>query len=252
MYVDTARSQSIAGYLTRHALRRAARVLVLGESQVPGVIEVCGHSRVSVVPNGIAESDGIGPVSGRQQENRLGLLFLGALSKSKGLIDLLEALALARSRGCDVSATFGGEWREASLTTRVAGLIADYGLDDAVHFAGVLQGAAKRNALRDADVYVLPSFAEGQPISILEAMSAGLPVISTHVGAVPDTVEDSVTGILVTPGEPEMLADALCLLCQAPAMRIELGKNGYARFLESFTLERSHQSMLEALRLALE
>lgn len=251
-YVDTAKSGSFAGYLTRLALRRAARVLVLGESQAAGVVEVCGHNRVSVVPNGIAESDGIGSFIERQQGRRLNALFLGALSESKGIGDLIVALALVRSAGCDVTVTFGGEWSGADVARRVALLIAEHGLNGAVHFPGVLRGAAKQDALEEADVYVLPSLAEGQPISILEAMSVGLPVISTCVGAVPDTVEDGVTGILVAPGEPEMLAGSLCLLCHAPMMRTQLGQNGYARFLERFTLERSHQSMLEALRLALE
>lgn len=251
-YVETARSKSVAGWLTRHALRTARRVLVLGESQVPGIAGVCRHSRVSVVPNGIAEFDSADPVPQRQRSARLHALFLGALSESKGVVDLVAALTLARSAGCEVSATLGGEWGNSDFAQRVDRLVSENGLDDSIAFPGLLQGDAKQSALEGADVYVLPSLAEGQPISILEAMSVGLPVISTHVGAVPDTVKDGVTGILIHPGDPAALAGSLCLLCDEPGLRLQMGRAGHERFRDGFTLERAHRLMVHAFILALD
>jgi glycosyltransferase involved in cell wall biosynthesis len=75
-----------------------------------------------------------------------------------------------------------------------------------------------------ADVFVLPTYAEGTPISMLEAMAAGLPVVSTPVGGIPDVVEDGVEGFIVKPGDVEALADRLARLINDPERRRRMGR----------------------------
>jgi len=78
---------------------------------------------------------------------------------------------------------------------------------------------------KHADIFVLPSYNEGLPMSILEAGSFGLPVISTPVGGIPEVIEDGVNGYLIEPGDIEALKDRLLLLANGPELREKMGKN---------------------------
>ncbi len=87
-------------------------------------------------------------------------------------------------------------------------------------------GTQKCDRLANSDIYILPSHHEGMPISILEAMAAGLPIIATRVGGIPDAVKDGETGLLVESGQPGMLAEALRRLKDDVALRVNLGIAG--------------------------
>ena len=101
------------------------------------------------------------------------------------------------------------------------------------------------------DVYVLPSRMEGVSLTLLEAMSAGLPVVATRVGGNPEVVVDGATGLLVEPGEPRQLAAALQSLLGDEARRLTLGAAGRRRVDETFSMERfvdAHVQLYERLR----
>jgi glycosyltransferase involved in cell wall biosynthesis len=106
--------------------------------------------------------------------------------------------------------------------------------------------------LASADVFVLSTKSEGFPISILEAMAAGLPVVATDVGGVAEAVVHQETGLLVPPGDPAALAHALRLLLEDPALRRRLGAAGHDRALERFDLPRFRAAHLDLYRHQLE
>jgi glycosyltransferase involved in cell wall biosynthesis len=109
-------------------------------------------------------------------------------------------------------------------------------LSDTIIFTGVRQDV--RDILPLLDLFVLPSLSEGLPVSILEAMAASRPVVATYVGGVPEAVVDRVTGLLVPPGDPTALVQAIVHLLDDPDLRQQMGQAGRERVLQHFTVER--------------
>jgi glycosyltransferase involved in cell wall biosynthesis len=103
------------------------------------------------------------------------------------------------------------------------------GIADSVEFLGWVVGDAKLKLLEEADVYVLPSFHEGLPVSILEAMSYGVPVLSTRVGGIPELVREGLDGFLVEAGKVDDLADRMARLAADAALRSAMGASGRER-----------------------
>jgi len=114
--------------------------------------------------------------------------------------------------------------------------VQDLGIAHCVHFLGWRKDVA--DIVRAADVMVLPSRAEGLPLAILEAMACGKPIVATPVNGVPEAVVDGRTGILVTPGDDEALAEALIRLFDQPDLARRMGGEGRQRAETHFSLDR--------------
>ena len=128
-------------------------------------------------------------------------------------------------------------------------LLAELGLEQRVELAGDADDVPEQ--LAGADVFVLSSRSEGLPMSILEAMAAGLPVVATRVGGIPELVDDGRTGLLVGAGDVDALAEALQRLVDDPELRRTLGAAGRERAEAAFDLERFRREHLELYALAL-
>ncbi len=136
------------------------------------------------------------------QNGTLNLLFLGHVTEKKGVFDLLKVLAAGRDQfRHKVKVTIGG----IGEVERLEKTISENQFNGDVSFAGWVNGNKKAQLLNDCDVYVLPSYFEGLPISILEAMSYGKPVISTNVGGIPEIVKPGFNGWLFQPGDHQAL-----------------------------------------------
>lgn len=145
-----------------------------------------------------------------QNQNRkasipIRFLFMGEIGQRKGVFDIIRALTIHKSElEGKAILRIGGNKNEQKLISDIK----NGGLDNIVSFEGFVTGEKKINLLNWADVYILPSFNEGLPISILEAMSYSLPVISTPVGGIPEVI-DAKNGIMVTPGNDEEIYHAM-------------------------------------------
>ena len=134
------------------------------------------------------------------------LLFLGYIGHRKGIYDLVEAVDLLKVKGVKgFRITVGGNGEVDKLRT----LIADKGLNEYFKVIGWVSGEQKYELLKKSQLLLLPSHNEGLPIAILEALSSGLAVLSTRVGGIPDAIRDERYGLLVNPGQPEELANAI-------------------------------------------
>lgn len=207
-------------------LRRAGAVIVLTDGWRRHMAERLGVERnVFVLPNP-APLNSTAPTARIPGEpGRLRVLFLGLFTESKGFHDLLRATALARGQGYAVTLACAGQGDVA----RVHGWCRELNLDGAVSFLGWIDADQRQAQFQQADVLALPSYSEGQPMSLIEAMQAGLAVVATRVGGIPDTVTDGVEGLLVPPGDVPALAQALCRLAADPGLRHELGQGGRVR-----------------------
>jgi len=160
-------------------------------------------------------------------------LCLGLLGPRKGTPDLLTALATPTLHSLDWRMTIAGNGEIEQSRS----LCYDLGLSDRVTLPGWQEPEQVAELLRSADIFVLPSHFEGLPVAILEAMAAGLPVISTPVGAIPDAVKDGVTGFLVQAGATGMLAEAIAKLVNDRGLRERMGEAGRNLAESQFSIE---------------
>lgn len=207
-------------------LSRAGAVIVLTDGWRRQLSERLGIERnVFVLPNPAPPQLPAPAARPPGEQGRLRVLFLGLFTESKGFRDLLRATALARGQGYAVTLACAGQGDVA----RVQDWCRDLNLDGAVSFLGWIDADQRQAEFQHIDVLALPSYSEGQPMSVIEAMQAGLAVVATRVGGIPDTVTDGVEGLLVPPGDVPALAQALCRLAADPGLRHKLGQAGLVR-----------------------
>ena len=210
----------------------SAAIIVLSESWRARLGRHLSPPRWAVVENGVAPParDGIAPSPGVA-------LFVGTLDSVKGADDVVEATALAARNGFRGLVRMAGPETAPGQRARLQRLIDRDGLAEQVHLVGTLSDADKTTAFQAAGVFLLPSHVEGLPVSMLEAMSWGLPVIVTDVGAVAEVVTDGVEGFVVKPGDVNALADRLTQLGADSALRQRMGTAARRRVVERFTIE---------------
>lgn len=173
------------------------------------------------------------------------LLCLGRLDPPKGQTYLLKAMPAILRHVPTARLLFAGDGRLRAALEAEAQRLA---LNGQVRFLGYRADVAA--LLAAADLLVIPSTREGIPLALLEAMAAGLPVVATDVGGIPEAVRRDETGLLVPPGDPTALAAAAAALLRDPVRARTMGERGRARYHEQFTVERLVQET-EALYNAL-
>lgn len=212
----------------RYTLRSARRIVVLSSRWKQAIDSIAPGAQAVVVANPVH----VAPLAAtRASSNRI--LFLGRLSEAKGFFDLLEAVAIVRRAGIEFELRCGGYGDLDIVRNELRRL----NLEDAVVLLGWVAGEAKNREIEQAAVYVLPSYIEGLPMGVLEAMAAGVPVVATAVGGVPDAIDDGHTGFLITPGDIEALADRLIRLLREPSLRANFSTEAHARALALFSTE---------------
>ncbi len=163
------------------------------------------------------------------------LVFTGRLSEMKGLPIVFEAIARLRRDWPDLVLSLAGDGPDRDL---LASRIQALGIQDHVRMLGYRSSEQIRDLLRESDVFVLPSFAEGVPVVLMEAMAGGVPVVATRIAGIPELVEDDVSGLLVPPGDPDCLAAAIERLVADAALRDRLGQAGRAVIERDFDTNR--------------
>jgi glycosyltransferase involved in cell wall biosynthesis len=218
--------------IVRFILGRAARIVTLSEGWARKVATITPNRRIVVVPNMVDAAPLL--CSDREPTASRRILYLARLEKPKGIYDLLPAFAEARRRCPAATLVLAGDGEVDEVQRRAREL----GIADAVEMLGWVGGERKYEALHRAALFVLPSHIENMPVSVLEAMAAGLPVIATPVGAMSELVQDGVNGILVVPGDVRALAGAIERLMNDPERCRTMGEMNRRLVLDKFSAER--------------
>lgn len=164
------------------------------------------------------------------------ILCVGRLSSAKAQILIVQACARLRDEGMDFNFTLVGDGPDRA---RIERAVANASLQDRVHLTGALNQVAVREQFAQADIFVLASLAEGIPVVLMEAMSSGVPCISTPVNGIPELIQHERTGLLATPGDVDSLAEQLRKLITDPELRHRLAEAAHAKVLADFDLNRN-------------
>jgi glycosyltransferase involved in cell wall biosynthesis len=202
-------------------------------SQLMGMLPEREWPKLRVVHCGVDPAT-YAPVRGERPESGLRVLCVGRLVPGKGQAVLLEAIGQLRAGGRDVRCTLVGEGPSRGVLEEA---IRTNGMEGAVTLTGAVGQDEIRAAYGAADVFCLPSFAEGLPVVAMEAMSMEIPVVTTLIAGVPELITDDVNGLLVAPGRVDELALALQRLADDPALRRRLGSRGRETVLASFDID---------------
>jgi glycosyltransferase involved in cell wall biosynthesis len=217
--------------LMRGAMWPAQRVVAVWTAGERALSAALGNRKVCLVDNGVEVLDGLREID-RPGAPRI--LYVGLLTPRKGVVDLVEASRALVERGIEHELLLLGgtpdEGPDAEVPVRAAA-------EGRARLLGTRPPEEMADAYASADIFCLPSWWEAMPLSVLEAMSSGLPVVATDVGDVSRAVADGETGFVIRPHAPTEVADALEKLLVDPGLRHRMGEAGRRRVREQFSSE---------------
>jgi glycosyltransferase involved in cell wall biosynthesis len=209
----------------RDAMVHAASNVITCSQTVRGRLGRLQEGRTHVIPNGIdlaqfALADRVKEV----EKNYI--LYLGRLNKLKGVDLLIEALPRVYDRAGTIPVYIAGTGPESEM---LRDLVKKREVDKTVSFLGFVEGKRKASLIRNAGVVVLPSRFENSPLTVLEAMACGRPVVAARVGGIPELVIEGSTGLLFEADNTVQLADRIVTVLQNPDIRRKLGSEAHRR-----------------------
>jgi glycosyltransferase involved in cell wall biosynthesis len=223
------------------SLSRANRVVALSQAWRAKLRDMSPEARIVVVENAVAMPE---VVPSRGGAGRCRFALLARMDEWKGIDDLLAACAKLRGAGVELDVELAGPPGTAGDAATLARKIEALDLEGNVRYVGPVHGEEKAELLRGADVYIQPSHHEGMPISLLEALGFGLPVVATSVGAVPEVITDGSEGLLVPPHRSDLLAAAMRAVATDPTGRQRMSRAARRRVSARFGLDRFRNDLL--------
>ena len=238
-----------ANPIARKMLTRSASLFhVFSKDDKNCVVELgVDGEKVRIVPQGVDVHD-FRPRSGELEGRGARIACICRIERGKGVIDLLAAARILKAK-----------FAAGSFDIRIVGPVADQRYYhelveykrrthlEEVTFVGALahDDGSIASFLQQSSIFVLPSLRECFPVVNLEAMASGLPVVATRVGGVPEEVVDGETGFLVSPNDPESLAEKLAILIDDEELRREMGRKGRKRAESLFSVERTTRMIVD-------
>lgn len=179
-------------------------------------------------------------------------IYLGNLLAEKGPLVLLDACRILQGRNVPFHCHLVGAATAEISIQDVECIVKEYGLSGKVSIHGPRYGEEKENLLQQADAMVFPTFYHNEcfPLVLLEGMKHSLALISTSEGAIPDIIEENITGFMVKKQDSESLAGAMQKLAEEPTLAKKMGAAGRERYVRLFSKERFIECISDILRKA--
>ena len=219
----------------RYLFRSATRVIALSQHWADLFAFYQPQAQIVVIPNPVRTFEAVTV----EKEVPPVVLFVGKLEARKGYGDLLTAAAEVLPQFPTTQFWFAGHGELKAASERIKQL----GIERSVRLLGWVSGTALEEIYPQASLLALPSYAEGVPMSVIEAMSHGVPVVCTPVGGVPDMIRDGENGLLVNPGDVRSLARQIGLLLRDPEAAAKLGYAGQRTVRERCSLEITSKAL---------
>ena len=232
-------SNSMVRCYVKYMLKKSVGVIVLGENLKYLFKNYFPPDRIFVVPNG---ADYPFEPAYEKEHVEIRILFLSNLLSSKGIEDFLSALQLLQNDGRLFCADIVGTWCEDLTKINCHRMIQNNKL--CIKFHPPAYNERKINFFLNSDIFVFtPRMPEGHPWVIIEAMAAGLPIISTDQGAITESVIDGVNGFIVETHNPQQIAEKIKFLLENPDIRIQMGRESRRLYLEKFTEDKMVENL---------
>jgi glycosyltransferase involved in cell wall biosynthesis len=242
------RGSDIDLFGVRFCLSRATFVLATGPFLRDLAARHCNSSDIVSPMFDISASDLQRNRVQRETSTRWRLLYIGGLEEAKGTFDLLHAIEILTGRGVPVELSLVGSWRDEQAAREVEAAKRE---DSAVRFTGALNDRGRvKTCFLEADLFVFPSHSEGFPRVLYEAMTFGVPVVTTMVDGIPSVMRAGVNCLAAEVGDPMALADAIQLALENVSLRERIAAGGFSTMTEMFAERRpSHaEQVLERIR----
>ncbi|MDE6386348.1 MAG: glycosyltransferase family 4 protein [Lachnospiraceae bacterium] len=207
--------------------------LVLGTMWKAFFGTIIGTDKITILPDAIRI-----PTTSEKQYGVRKILFLGRLCKAKGIGELLTVMPRLREKYPDVHLYLGGIWEDEVLKARA------HSMKECVTDLGWVSGSAKQKLLQECDIFVMPSYFEGQSVSILEAMAGACGIVASKTGGIPDMIIEEQTGIFAEPQDTKTLEEGLYRLLAEPELCRKLGENARRKVEEEFSIEDNIKKLL--------
>lgn len=222
---------------------RGLIVILLSELLYEDVRKYVPRNRIRVCPNGVPQIPKVNKIiihksNELNRSNILHILFLSNMMEEKGVWVLLKACKILKEKKVNFRCTFVGDWNDISEKEFID-RVNDDGLSEFVSAVGAVYGDEKDVYWNNTDVFVFPTFYHNEcfPLVLLEAMQHGLPCISTDEGAIPDIIDDGVTGFVVEKQNSQQLAARIIDLNNDRQRCAEMGLIGYEKFKKHYTID---------------
>jgi glycosyltransferase involved in cell wall biosynthesis len=238
---------NVTRYGLAQKLARASFAVAIsdfGRSQLMTLSSQDRWPHIHVVHCGVDPRVYVPPTRTSDSDQRAEVLCVGRLLPAKGLSLLFESVAQLRREGLDVVVTLVGD---GPARTELKATAEALGVSEHVGFVGAVGQDEIRQFYERADIFCLPSFAEGIPVVAMEAMAMELPIVTTRIMGIPELVEDGAAGLLVAPGRVDQLTDALRALVRSPQERRRLGAAGRQKVALEFDVRNSARRLRAVL-----
>lgn len=229
--------------LIKKIYSKCTAFIVLSDEWRQKISQIVPEEKITIIENySILQEKAAKKRANRKCNHKV--LFLGALGERKGCFDIPEVVDLVAKKIPDVKFILAGEGTPAD-ERQIKKELLNKNLAKNVAFPGWVRGKEKERLLNDADVFFLPSYNEGMPMSVLDAMGYGLPVVSTNVGGIPKIVKNNCNGFCCEPGEIMAFSDAIVDLLLNEEKRITMGNESIRIVRDQYSFELHLQKLMD-------
>lgn len=245
------RSGRLLQFIVLKTVSHSLGAIVLGERLKLDVNRFIPDERLFVLPNAIEDVKPEKIKISYHSQKSVKILFLSNLKPSKGPMEFLKMAKILIDNGKDVRFILAGSPRLENFQKKLRNYIRQEGLSNFIEIPGGVYGDAKERLFYDSDVFVFPTYYENETFGLvnLEAMRAGLPVISSSEGSIPEVVIDGINGYIVDPKNHEQMADRVLSLVENPELRKKMGRAGREIYEKFFTIQVYETRLKEIISL---